>query len=51
MFGENIVEKVILNAVDKVVILTLQDNYLDLTIRDSSEMVTRTMPMKEGSKK
>lgn len=40
--------KVILNAVDKAEILTLQDNYIDLTIRDNSEMVTRAMPMKEG---
>jgi 7,8-dihydropterin-6-yl-methyl-4-(beta-D-ribofuranosyl)aminobenzene 5'-phosphate synthase len=41
-------EKVILNAVDKAEILTLQDNYIDLTIRDNNEVVTRAMPMKEG---
>ena len=40
--------KMILNAVDKAEILTLQDNYIDMTVRDNNEVVTRAMPMKEG---
>ncbi len=37
-----------LNAVDKVEILTLQDNYIDITAMDSNAIVTRANPLKEG---
>ena len=37
-----------INAVDKVEILTLQDNYIDLIARDNSEVVLRAMPIKDG---
>jgi 7,8-dihydropterin-6-yl-methyl-4-(beta-D-ribofuranosyl)aminobenzene 5'-phosphate synthase len=35
-----------LNAVDKVEIITLEDNYVDLAAMDGSDMVTRAMPLK-----
>lgn len=37
-----------INAVDKVEILTLQDNYIDLVSRDNSEVILRAMPVKDG---
>ncbi len=37
-----------LKEIDKVEILTLQDNYIDLTAMDNSEIVQRAMPMKDG---
>ncbi|PKN74165.1 MAG: MBL fold metallo-hydrolase [Deltaproteobacteria bacterium HGW-Deltaproteobacteria-10] len=41
-------EKVILKTVDKVEILTLQDNYIDITAMDNNAVVTRAMPIKDG---
>jgi 7,8-dihydropterin-6-yl-methyl-4-(beta-D-ribofuranosyl)aminobenzene 5'-phosphate synthase len=41
-------EKVPLKEIDKVEILTLQDNYIDLTAMDNSEIVQRAMPLKDG---
>jgi len=35
-------------AVDQVEILTLQDNYIDITATDNTEVVTRAIPLKEG---
>ena len=37
-----------LNEVDKVEIITLADNYIDLAAGDNSQMVKRAMPLKEG---
>jgi 7,8-dihydropterin-6-yl-methyl-4-(beta-D-ribofuranosyl)aminobenzene 5'-phosphate synthase len=37
-----------LNEIDKVEILTLQDNYIDLVAMDNNEIVTRAMPLKDG---
>lgn len=37
-----------LNAVDKIEILTLQDNYIDIAALDSNAVVTRTMPLKDN---
>ena len=37
-----------LNAVDKIEILTLQDNYIDITAMDNNAVVTRAMPIKDG---
>jgi 7,8-dihydropterin-6-yl-methyl-4-(beta-D-ribofuranosyl)aminobenzene 5'-phosphate synthase len=37
-----------LNAVDKVEILTLQDNYIEMTARDGSEIISRAAPLKDG---
>lgn len=37
-----------LKAVDKVEILTLQDNYIDMTARDNNAVITRAMPAKDG---
>lgn len=37
-----------INEIDKVEILTLQDNYIDLTAMDNNEIVTRAMPLKDG---
>ena len=37
-----------LNAVDKIEILTLQDNYIDITALDNNAVVTRAMPIKDG---
>ena len=40
--------KTILNAVDKVEILTLQDNYIEMTAMDGSAVISRAMPLKDG---
>jgi 7,8-dihydropterin-6-yl-methyl-4-(beta-D-ribofuranosyl)aminobenzene 5'-phosphate synthase len=40
--------KIDLNAIDRVEILTLQDNYIDLVAQDSNEVVQRAMPFKGG---
>ena len=37
-----------LTELDRVEILTLQDNYIDLTATDNSAVVTRAMPLKDG---
>lgn len=37
-----------LKAVDRVDILTLQDNYIEITAMDSNAVVTRANPLKEG---
>ncbi len=37
-----------LNEVNKVEILTLQDNYIDVAAMDSTDMVHRAMPVKDG---
>ncbi|MEN6320120.1 MAG: MBL fold metallo-hydrolase [Syntrophaceae bacterium] len=37
-----------INEVDKVEILTLQDNFIDLTATDSNQVITRAMPLKDG---
>lgn len=37
-----------LNAVDKVEILTLQDNYIEMTAMDNSMVIARAMPLKDG---
>ncbi|MGV8058494.1 MAG: MBL fold metallo-hydrolase [Smithellaceae bacterium] len=37
-----------LNAVDEVEILTLQDNYIDITAMDNNAVVTRARPVKDG---
>jgi 7,8-dihydropterin-6-yl-methyl-4-(beta-D-ribofuranosyl)aminobenzene 5'-phosphate synthase len=36
------------NELDKVEILTLQDNYIDLTAMDNNEIVQRALPLKDG---
>ena len=38
----------LLKAVDKVEILTLQDNYIEMTAMDNNAIVTRATPLKEG---
>ncbi len=40
--------KTILNAVDKVEILTLQDNYIEMTAMDGSAVISRAVPLKDG---
>lgn len=37
-----------LNTVDKVEILTLQDNYIEMTAMDNSAIIARAMPLKDG---
>ena len=37
-----------LNTVDKVEILTLQDNYIEMTAVDNNAVITRATPLKEG---
>jgi len=37
-----------LEPVEKVEILTLQDNYIEMTATDNSDVVTRAIPLKEG---
>jgi 7,8-dihydropterin-6-yl-methyl-4-(beta-D-ribofuranosyl)aminobenzene 5'-phosphate synthase len=37
-----------LNEVDKVEILTLQDNYIDVAAFDGTDVVKRAMPLKDG---
>ena len=36
-----------LNEVDKVEILTLQDNYIDIASMDNTDIVQRAMPIKD----
>ncbi|MGB5751153.1 MAG: MBL fold metallo-hydrolase [Desulfobacterales bacterium] len=40
-----------LNEVDKVEVLTLQDNYVDIASMDSTAMVQRAMPVKDSEAK
>ncbi|MBU2515410.1 MBL fold metallo-hydrolase [bacterium] len=40
--------KLRLKEVDRVEILTLQDNYIDITSKDSSDVVQRAIPLKDG---
>jgi 7,8-dihydropterin-6-yl-methyl-4-(beta-D-ribofuranosyl)aminobenzene 5'-phosphate synthase len=37
-----------INEVDKVEILTLQDNYIDLTATDNNKVVKRALPLRDG---
>ncbi|MFA5182351.1 MAG: MBL fold metallo-hydrolase [Syntrophales bacterium] len=37
-----------LKSVEKIEILTLQDNYIEMTATDNSAVVTRAIPLKEG---
>jgi len=37
-----------LNEIDKVEILTLQDNYIDLTAMDNNKIIQRALPFKDG---
>ena len=37
-----------LKVVEKVEILTLQDNYIDMTAMDNNAVVTRAMPLQDG---
>lgn len=37
-----------INAIDKVEILTLQDNYIDLTAMDNSAVIQRALPLRDG---
>lgn len=37
---------ILVNEADKVEILTLQDNYIDLVSGDSTEMLKRALPVK-----
>ncbi len=39
---------IILKEVDKLEILTLQDNYIDVAAMDSTDMVHRALPLKDG---
>lgn len=39
---------ILLKAVDMVEILTLQDNYIDITAMDNSAIVTRANPIRDG---
>jgi len=41
-------ERIAVNEVDRIEILTLQDNYIDITAGDNSEIVLRAMPVREG---
>jgi len=40
--------QIILRPVDKVEILTLQDNYIDITAMDNNAVITRATPLKDG---
>ena len=40
--------KISLKAVDKVEILTLQDNYIEMTAMDNNAIITRAAPLKDG---
>jgi 7,8-dihydropterin-6-yl-methyl-4-(beta-D-ribofuranosyl)aminobenzene 5'-phosphate synthase len=40
--------KINLQEVDKLEILTLQDNYIDVAAMDGTDMVHRAMPLKDG---
>ena len=37
-----------INEIDKVEILTLQDNYIDLTATDNNRVVKRALPLRDG---
>lgn len=37
-----------LKIADKVEILTLQDNYIEMTAMDNNAVVTRAVPLKDG---
>ncbi len=37
-----------LTAVDKIEILTLQDNYIEMTAMDNNAIITRAVPLKDG---
>ena len=37
-----------LKIVEKVEILTLQDNYIEMTAMDNNAVVTRAAPLKDG---
>ena len=37
-----------INAVERIEILTLQDNYIDITVRDDNDVVTRAAAIKDG---
>jgi len=37
-----------LAAVDKIEILTLQDNYIEMTAMDNNAIITRAVPLKDG---
>jgi 7,8-dihydropterin-6-yl-methyl-4-(beta-D-ribofuranosyl)aminobenzene 5'-phosphate synthase len=39
------------NEIDKIEILALQDNYIDLLAQDSNDIVTRALPVKDGEVK
>jgi 7,8-dihydropterin-6-yl-methyl-4-(beta-D-ribofuranosyl)aminobenzene 5'-phosphate synthase len=38
----------LINKIDKVEILTLQDNYIDLTATDNSAIIKRALPLRDG---
>ncbi|MEQ8161871.1 MAG: hypothetical protein ABRQ33_11845, partial [Smithellaceae bacterium] len=38
----------LLAAVDKIEILTLQDNYIEMTAMDDNAIISRAVPLKEG---
>jgi len=40
--------KISLKAVDKVEIMTLQDNYIEMTAMDNNAIITRAAPLKDG---
>ena len=40
--------KITLKAVDKIEILTLQDNYIEMTAMDNSAVISRAAPLKAG---
>jgi len=40
-----------INAVDRVEILTLQDNFIDITAMDGNDMVSRAFPFRDGELK
>jgi 7,8-dihydropterin-6-yl-methyl-4-(beta-D-ribofuranosyl)aminobenzene 5'-phosphate synthase len=41
----------IINEVDRVEILTLQDNYVDLVVMDNTPVIQRARPLKDGELK
>ncbi|MGD0276076.1 MAG: hypothetical protein ABSB79_08470, partial [Syntrophales bacterium] len=41
-------KKVKLNLLDRVEILTLQDNYIEMTAMDNTSIVTRAVALKDG---
>ena len=48
MYKEAKMSETALKAVEKVEILTLQDNYIEMTAMDNNAVVTRAMPLKDG---